>query len=384
MKKLIQVGSITFLLFVLFALTIHAFYGFGSNENKHVDFVSLPELSESLALISVGEAHQLGVTGRGVGVLIIDNFTVNPLDPCNDLVHGQWVKGIVAAVAPEARVFIYDVPLDVPSQNRRCFGFNVRALEDSLSYALANHQNLGIRVINYSIGGGFFETPCDFPSVIGRRIKQLTAAGILFVTAAGNNGFIDGLGFPECMPETISVGAVYDDTSFQLEQARVCSDFPVIDAVTCYSNSAYFLDVLAPGSRVTVSPQLDTFGTSASAPFVSGIIALMLQLQPNLVLDEVRRIFRQTGKPVLDLRNGLTFPRVDALRAVRVLTVEKPVNPMPTALDSNRDHVLGDDEILVAIQFWVTAKTVPGTQAFVDDETIVLLITLWVHGEIIP
>lgn len=194
---------------MLFALTARAFYGFGSNENKRVDFVSLPELRESLALIGAGAAHQLGVTGRDVGILIIDNFTVNPLDPCNDLVHGQWVKGVVDAVAPQARVFIYDVPLDVPSENRRCFGFNVRALEESLSYALANHQNLGIRVINYSIGGGFFETPCDFPSVIGQRIKQLTAAGVLFVTAAGNSGFIDGLGFPECMPETISLVALW-------------------------------------------------------------------------------------------------------------------------------------------------------------------------------
>jgi len=49
------------------------------------NFPLIPELAQSLSLIGAAAAHQLGVRGKGVSVIVIDNFTRNRKDPCNDL-----------------------------------------------------------------------------------------------------------------------------------------------------------------------------------------------------------------------------------------------------------------------------------------------------------
>lgn len=54
--------------------------------------------------------------------------------------------------------------------------------------------------------------------------------------------------------------------------------------------------------------------------------------------------------------------------------------PLGEALDLNQDHVLGDDEVLTAIAYWVQGTPVPGSNALIDDEDILNLITLWVTG----
>jgi len=50
------------------------------------------------------------------------------------------------------------------------------------------------------------------------------------------------------------------------------------------------------------------------------------------------------------------------------------------ALDANGDHVLGDDEILVAIDDWVRGTTVAGLNTPIGDSEIATLIGLWITG----
>lgn len=344
-----------------------------------------PSLAQSLPLIHVGQAHELGATGRGVTVLIIDNFTPNPLDPCHDFVHGQWVEGILSAVAPEARILRLDVPLELPGTSKSpCFAFSTQTLSQALASALELHNQMGIGVINYSIGQGRFTDNCPAGGPEGRLIHELVQAGVIFVAAAGNQAFADALSFPSCMPDALSIGAVYDYADTELELAGICADFPVPDKVACYSNSAPFLDVLAPGSLITVTDALSNIGTSAAAPHVAGVIALLLQLEPSLSLDEVRQLLRQTGKPVLDQRNGLTFPRVDALAAVQAvlaLPQARPLERLVRALDADGDGRVGDEEILVAIEHWIAAQPLPGTRLTLSDEAIVALVALWITAE---
>ena len=345
-----------------------------------------PSLAQSLPLLRVDQAHQLGVTGRGVTVLIIDNFTPNPLDPCHDFIHGAWVERILSAVAPQAHILRLDVPLELPgTPDSPCFAFSTQTLTQALISAVELHRQMGIDVINYSIGQGRFEAGCAADDTEGFLIQELARAGVIFVTAAGNQGFVDALDFPSCMPETLSVGAVYDYTSSELEMAGVCADLPVVDKVTCYSNSASFLDVLAPGSWITVSDELSNIGTSAAAPHVAGIVALLRQLEPDISLSDIRKLLMQTGKPVLDQRNGLTFSRVDALAAVEAVLQRPPVPTLAqlaNALDADGDRRLGDDEILVAIERWITGQPLAGTDlTIITDEAILALIALWITAE---
>lgn len=458
------------LVLAIFLVSISFYAPSGYSQSGPLNEIPLlPDLSQSLPQIGVDRVQDLGITGEGTTIVVIDNFRPNRNDPCNNLVHGAWVKGIVEAVAPDARVIEMNVRLDVPgTPDRPCFAFSAEELLEALEDALENVDDWGIDIINYSIGGGRFSRECVEFDPFSQVIRDLVAEGVKFVTAAGNNGFIDALGFPECMPETISVGAVYDYNSDELEQANVCEDFPIIDKITCYSNRAYFLDFLAPGSVIEVSESLVSLGTSASAPHVAGVIALLLQVDPDLRLEEIREILSDTGKPIKDNISGWTFPRVDAFRAVSSLLQTRnrpptvrlnlfPVSPTtadrvffsadaadpdgdeltyrwyldgdlqgfdgynpswdtPTAgqhtikvlvsdgrggeieaslaftvteavsditviaraLDSNQDGIHGDDEVLNSIRFWITAETVSGASALIDDDMILELIALWI------
>ncbi len=54
---------------------------------------------------------------------------------------------------------------------------------------------------------------------------------------------------------------------------------------------------------------------------------------------------------------------------------------LASALDLNGNGVLGDEDILQAITFWVLGEAVPGTSQEVGDEDMLTLINLWVTGQ---
>ncbi|MCL6642180.1 MAG: hypothetical protein K6T71_02500, partial [Candidatus Bipolaricaulota bacterium] len=47
-------------------------------------------------------------------------------------------------------------------------------------------------------------------------------------------------------------------------------------------------------------------------------------------------------------------------------------------IDRNGDGYIDDDEILWAINLWITGAIVPGTSQVIDDATILRLIDLWI------
>ena len=59
-------------------------------------------------------------------------------------------------------------------------------------------------------------------------------------------------------------------------------------------------------------------GTSQAAPHVTGVIALMLDANPDLTVEEIETILKTTAKPIGLFRpnNSSGWGRVDALAAV--------------------------------------------------------------------
>src|SRR5262249_21165853 len=111
------------------------------------------------------------------------------------------------------------------------------------------------------------------------------------------------MGSPACITGVLSVGAV--DAS---------------DHVLSFSNATSALSLLAPGNQVMTTGSfgriLSLTGTSAAAPFLAGSAALLLSAVPDLSAQDLQERLEGKGVPVLDPRNGGTYPRVDAFRSL--------------------------------------------------------------------
>lgn len=147
-------------------------------------------------------------------------------------------------------------------------------------------------------------------------IRAWREVGIIAVFSAGNSGprFFSGES-PGNYPETIAVGAT-----------------TMVDRVASFSSRGpgncdrkIFPDIAAPGLAVVSSAPGGSYqaisGTSQAAPHVTGIIALMLDAQPGLSVDEVETILKKTARRISVLHPNYSsgWGRVDALEAVNAV-----------------------------------------------------------------
>ncbi|MGH9534784.1 MAG: S8 family peptidase [Terriglobales bacterium] len=201
-----------------------------------------------------------------------------------DFGHGTMVAGIVHLVAPTAQI----LPL-------RAFGDDGSGyLSDVLRaiyYAVGQHAN----VINMS-----FDFPTAAPE-LQKAVAYANASGVVCVASVGNDGE-DVMVYP----------AGYSDDVMGIASVNTA------DQRSSFSN--YGADVVfaaAPGEAVITTYPGDTYaagwGTSFSAPFVSGTVALMEGLQPGLTPDQAMQALSHDtpsdpslGHGVLDVAQVLT------------------------------------------------------------------------------
>ncbi len=184
---------------------------------------------------------------------------------------------------------------------------------------------LPIDAVNMSFAIGFLSnSACDGDNpALTDALARVRARGTVLVAASGNDAATKGIRPPACIGGVLSVGAVYH-TNLASASLLGCTDKPAeVDRVTCFSNSAAQLDLLAPGYGVPTA--FKTFGianasgTSFSAPHVAGAVALLRQIDPQLTPDAIEELLESTGRPIVDSRNGITTPRLDLFAAVMKL-----------------------------------------------------------------
>jgi subtilisin family serine protease len=289
-----------------------------------------PSLAASLPLIGQPAAAAAGMTGAGTTVAVLDTgteFTRAAFGPCtapgvpantckvsfaqdfgtsdgmadDSSKHGTNVSAIVLGVAPNAKVAALDV-----------FGSGGKASSTSIlaaiDWVIANRAARNIVAMNLSLGGGSFTAPCP-NDALAVGIATARTHGILSAVATGNDGFINAVATPACGPAAISVGAVYSANYGALGWAG-CTDFTTApDKVTCFSNSASFITMVAPGALITAGGETKG-GTSMAAPHVAGAIAVLRAAYPADTLDQTVQRLTSGGPSITDARNGIAKPRL--------------------------------------------------------------------------
>jgi serine protease AprX len=287
---------------------------------------------------------QLGVTGRGVGVAVVDSgvyphpdlagrivaaidFTLEAPTvsniPLTDLGgHGTHVAGLIAGdgtrsgglytgVAPNANI------IDVRVIDARG-GSNVSIILRGLQWILANRSTYNIKVVNMSLGA----TPTGSykSDLMATAAEILNFAGVAVVVSAGNSGPVAGtITTPAVDPYVITVGAL-DDNDTPLRTDDLMATFSSRGR-TLFDNLAK-PDLVAPGRRMislrAPGSELDALfperqvtvlgavsadyyrlsGTSMAAPVVAGTIALMLERNPTLTSAQIKKRLKSTVTPL--------------------------------------------------------------------------------------
>jgi subtilisin family serine protease len=253
----------------------------------------------------------------------------NPMD-CGG--HGTSVAGIAAGtiasgpgdyiggVAYNARLYALKI-----SWNNNC-GYSTDSLiAASWDWAVSHKyddSNNPILIVNTSFGGGGYSNPCDASEpTLAAAANNLVANDITLFASSGNDAFTNRMGAPACVDGAISVGAVYDANLGPRYWSRCTDSTTAPDKVTCYSNSAYFLDLLAPSNDAYTTYPGGGFrpnfgGTSAASPYSAGAGAILQSYAKATTGSyylpaELKALLVNNGIPITDPKSGITTPRVN-------------------------------------------------------------------------
>jgi uncharacterized repeat protein (TIGR01451 family) len=306
-------------------------------KSVHVNEKMYRVMSQSLPLINQPPVTSVGERGAGTTVAVIDdgiNFSNTAFGSCTapgtpsacrvvvsnniatspgvDHTHGTNVSAIVLGVAPDSKIAMLNV-FDASG------GALVSDIILAIDWAIANKSTYNIVAINMSLGGATKFTSTCSRDWSNSPINRANDAGISVVVASGNSTFINGLSSPACAPRAISVGAVYDSNIGGVTWSTTpnCTDASsVSDKVTCFSNSASFLTLLAPGAFITAAG-ISIAGTSQASPHVAGAVAVLRSTFPSETLTQTLTRMTSKGVLVTDARNGIVKPRLNLLEAAR-------------------------------------------------------------------
>jgi uncharacterized repeat protein (TIGR01451 family) len=326
--------------------------------------------TQNLSLINQPLSYKLDRQGTGNNVLVIDNgidYTKEAFGSCTaigspssckvivsiDKVtsnrftgprevstihdHGTNVAGTVLGVASASKI----ISINVFDTLDRAYSNDIIA---AIDWGIDNQNNYNIAAISLSLGGlDKFDSPCN-RDWSASAITNAKNAGISVVAAAGNNGYIDGLSSPACAPDAVSVGAVYDSSLGGITWGTGCTDATTAaDKVVCFSNSASFLTLLAPGVMIT-SAGITMSGTSQAAPHVAGAIAVLRAAFPSETVTQIQSRLINSRVPRVT-RNNLSFPRLDLLQALANLPANNNFDSA-SALSNNNTGSISSSSIL--------------------------------------
>jgi serine protease AprX len=260
--------------------------------------------------------------------------------------NGRSSHGLYRGLAPEADLVLVQV------QDERG-----RITNDGIARALGwlhrHGPRLGVRVVSLSLGGDAVEPLAGNP--VDRAVTALIDQGVTVLAAAGNDG-VRRLVPPATAPEAITVGGLDDrNTLDERERALWHGNYghgsngagkpdlvapslfvvaPLLPATDVATEAASLFARRAAGEREVdarigelklVTPHYQHVeGTSFAAPLVAGLVACMLEANPELGPRRIRELLLRSSQAIPGAppeRQGAGA--IDAGRAVTLALVDR-------------------------------------------------------------
>jgi subtilisin family serine protease len=304
-----------------------------------VDYFHLSVPKDVASYLHATEVHKAGTTGKGVRVAMIDSgfahrahpfFKANKYKSTVDLApratndktdvngHGTGESANIFAIAPDA-TFI-GVKVDNDEDPR----LGATILE-GFQQALTHHP----QIISISLGYDLrdensFRQLDELPNSLAAleaEIQAAVAAGIIVVFSAGNGHF----SFPGMMPDVISAGGVFVDEQGGMQASDYASAFlskiysgrsvPDFCGLVGMQPHASYIMLPIPRlceiDRETSEPEDGNgdetarddgwgvfSGTSAAAPQLAAVCALLLEKNSSLTPTDLKAVLRRTAQDV--------------------------------------------------------------------------------------
>lgn len=322
-------------------------------------------LDKSRVEIGANKINELGITGKGITICLIDDgvdYTNEYLGGCTtpqyqagncptiiagrnimdgdtDILpktnqdHGTHIAGILISshqnyegISPEAKLAVVKVYSDIDDTSS-CQGFI-----DAINWCIINSNQYNISVISLSYGLNVCEA--SYTSQFQNSINNATANGISFIKSSGNSLTSSSsiMTFPAQLGNVTTVGSTTGDSVSNFTRRLPTSK----------------LDLLAPGHKIRstnngggLSPFLKNIlcstdppfvpgsflynlticnsGTSYATPHVSASVALLREYDPALKPFDIEQMLREDGDRIYDSVTNTDLTKINLLKALHIL-----------------------------------------------------------------
>ena len=204
----------------------------------------------------------------------IDTYN-NDSDPMDDQYHGTHCAGTIAAVGNNG-VGVVGVCWKAKLMALKFLSSGGSGSIDNAIECIEYAVNNGAKIMNNSWGGG------GFSQALEEAIEISNQSNVLFCAAAGNssNNNDNNAFFPSSYANSNIISIAASDNNDNLA------------SFSCYGFSS--VDFAAPGVDIFSTGTENTYkvlsGTSMAAPHCSGAAGLLLSINPNLTVVEIKKI----------------------------------------------------------------------------------------------
>lgn len=199
-----------------------------------------------------------------------------------------------------------------------------------IEWCIRNQARFGIKILSMSIGAPTNTSYKKDPMC--QAVRKAWKKGIVVCAAAGNDGpKAKTINSPGIEPSIITVGALDDKNTTTLNDDSVAyfsSRGPTADGLTkpdVIAPGANIISLRSPGSRIDRAEKkarignsyTNLSGTSMATPVCAGVVALILQTNPDLKPNLVKSILMSTCRSVSPEPNAQGAGLIEASAAIK-------------------------------------------------------------------